>query len=109
MATIKVELSPTDTILIKRALNQNGKGQQFFTHEVRRMADPYVPFDTGMLKNTAREEVSKITYVQPYSQVQYYTNRGNGIRGSHWIERMMADRGSEIVKSVAKYCGGRAK
>lgn len=106
---IKLKIDPADKILLKRNLNRNGKGQQFFTHEVRRLSDPYVPFLNGMLKNTAQELTSRIEYVQPYARRQYYENRGNGLRGSHWTERMWADRGKEIIQSVAAYCGGKTK
>lgn len=106
---IKLKIDPADKILLKRNLNRNRKGQQFFTHEVRRLSDPYVPFLSGTLKNTAQELTSRIEYVQPYARRQYYENRGNGLRGSHWTERMWADRGKEIIQSVAAYCGGKTK
>lgn len=106
---IKLKIDPADKILLKRNLNRNGKGQQFFTHEVRRLSDPYVPFLSGTLKNTAQELTSRIEYVQPYARRQYYENHGNGLRGSHWTERMWADRGKEIIQSVAAYCGGKTK
>lgn len=106
---IKLKIDPADKILLKRNLNRNGKGQQFFTHEVRRLSDPYVPFLSGTLKNTAQELTSRIEYVQPYARRQYYENCGNGLRGSHWTERMWADRGKEIIQSVAAYCGGKTK
>lgn len=95
--------------MLKRHLNKNGQGQRFFTHEVRRHADPYVPFRQGVLKNTAIEKVTSIEYGQPYARKQYYENKGNGLRGKNWDKRMFADRGPEIVKAVANYCGGKAK
>lgn len=106
---IKLKIDPADKILLKRNLNRNGKGQQFFTHEVRRLSDPYVPFLSGTLKDTAQELTNRIEYVQPYARRQYYENRGNGLRGSHWTEHMWADRGKEIIQSVAAYCGGKTK
>ena len=106
---IKLKIDPADKILLKRNLNRNGKGQQFFTHEVRRLSDPYVPFLSGTLKDTAQELTNRIEYVQPYARRLYYENRGNGLRGSHWTERMWADRGKEIIQSVAAYCGGKTK
>ena len=109
MAKIRLQIDPADRILLKRNLNKNGKGQRFFTHEVRRLSDPYVPFLTGVLKNTATETVGSITYNTPYARRQYYENRGTGLRGAHWTERMWADRGKEIAKATAAYCGGKAK
>lgn len=82
MAKIRLQIDPVDRILLKRNLNKNGKGQQFFTHEVRRLSDPYVPFLTGVLKNTATETVGSITYNTPYARRQYYENRGTGLRGA---------------------------
>lgn len=109
MAKIRLQMNSVDRILLKRNLNQNGKGQKFFTHEVRQLSDPYVPLLTGVLKNTATEETSRIIYNTPYARRQYYENKGTGLRGAHWTERMWADRGKEIVRSVADYCGGIAK
>lgn len=106
---IKVQLDPVDKILLKRNLNKDGKAQRFLTHEVKRRCDPYVPMDTGTMKNTAIESEHTITYPQVYSRKQYHENKGNGLRGKEWDKRMMADHGHEIVESVAKFVGGRAK
>lgn len=110
MATkVTINLDPTEKILTKRNLNKNGTAQRFFTSEVRRISDAYVPFDNGPLKNTAVESVDKITYVQPYSRKQYYENKGKGLRGKLWDKRMWSDRGKDITQAVAKFCGGRSK
>lgn len=110
MATkIKLTMDPADKIMLKRNLNKNGNGQKFLTSEIRRMSDPYVPLLHGPLKNTAVVETDRIIYIQPYAAVNWYTNKGKGKRGKQWVLRMWADRGKDIVKSVANYCGGRAK
>ena len=99
-ARIRMQIDPADKILLKRSLNKNGEGQRFFTHEVRRLSDPYVPKRSGKLKNTAVETKTSITYNTPYARRQYYEHKG---------ERMWADRGKEIVRSVAAFCGGKTK
>lgn len=112
-----LELDSEQEIKLRRKLNKDGDAQKFFTHEVRRMCDPYVPFDKGPLKNTAIEDVHTITYVQSYAATNYYGNTGHGTqglsnggkRGRQWDRRMMADHGEEIVESVANYVGGRSK
>lgn len=117
MTKIKLNLDPTEKILLKRNLNKNGKAQQFFTSEVKRLSDSYVPFRQGHLKREVRVEPTKITYTQPYAKRQYYENKGlgkdgirnGGLRGKQWISRMWADRGKEIVKSVADFVGGKVK
>lgn len=114
MATrVKMKIDPADKILLKRGLNKNGAGQKFFTHEVRRLSAPYVPNLTGTLEKTAQELTNRIEYVQPYARKQYYDNSGrNRSRspraGKLWDRRMWVDRGPEIVKATAKFCGGRA-
>lgn len=104
---ITLQMDPADRILLRRNLNQNGKAQQFFTHEVRRQCDPYVPMRTGVLKDTAIEHDTYIEYVQPYARRQYYEHRGNGLRGPQWDRRMWPNRGPQIVQAVANYVGGR--
>ncbi|MFV0529482.1 MAG: minor capsid protein [Lachnospiraceae bacterium] len=104
---ISINIDPADKILLKRSLNRNGAAQRFFTHEVRRLSDPYVPMLGGVLKDTAVENTDSIEYVQPYARRQYYENKGNGLRGKQWDKRMWAARGPEIVKSVAKFAGGK--
>ena len=96
-------------ILDKRGMGKDKRLRKYLAGRVRLRADPYVPFRKGPLKNTAREDVSSITYIQPYAKRQWLGNRGNGKRGKMWIPRMWADRGKEIVKSVADYAGGHPK
>lgn len=105
----RLDLNPIERITLAHNLGKNGNGQKFFTHEVRRMSDPYVPFDTGALKNTAVEYPKKIVYVQVYSRRQWYEHRGNGMRGPKWCLRMWQSHKGEIIRSVANYCGGKAK
>lgn len=104
---ITLQMDPADRILLRRNLNQNGKAQQFFTHEVQRQCDPYVPMRTGVLKDTAIEHDTYIEYVQPYARRQYYEHRGNGLRGPQWDRRMWPNRGPQIVQAVANYVGGK--
>lgn len=87
----------------------NAAGELFLASEVRRISDPYVPMDTGALKNTAQVEPGRITYPGPYARRQWYEHRGAGLRGPAWVERAMIDHGSEAAQSVASYCGGRAE
>lgn len=119
MATnIKIKMDDTGRVLLKRYLNKDGKAQEFFTKEVAKTSDNYIPFDRGRLKNIMIEiQTDKIIYSAPYAKKQYYTNKGNGrsgtsqggLRGKFWDRRMWNDRSNEIVKSVAQFVGGRSK
>lgn len=85
---------------------------------------------------TIASDGSSITYRGPYAHFQYVgevmvgvktgspyaksgePKRGTGrplsyhgapMRGKEWTKRMMADRGAEVVKSLAVYVGGKPK
>ena len=106
MNGIKIEMDSLQNITLRHALNKGGKVQQFFTSEVARMCDPYVPFDTGNLKNNKEVSETYIHYKSPYAKKQHEQNRGghNGpLRGKQWEKRMWTDRGNEIVRAVENY------
>lgn len=119
MATkVKIQMDSSQKILLRRYLNQNGKAQQYFTKQVAAKSEPYIPFDTGRLKDIdVTIETKRIIYSAPYAKKQYYSNKGmgkgglhnGGLRGSRWIPRMWTQKGDEIVQSVAKFCGGKKK
>lgn len=107
---IKIIWDAFQSIELRHHLNKGGSVQKFFTSEVARLCDPYVPMDTGALKSVKDVTATYIHYKSTYARKQYYTNSGgnNGaLRGKLWDKRMWADRGDEIVRSVAKYAGGR--
>jgi len=122
--TLKLEIDSAQDIELRHQINRDGKAQKYFTHQVRRMCDKYVPFDKGPLKNTAVEDAGSITYVQPYAAKNYYSNRGNGtqgmskqgkrnglnvncLRGPYWDKRMWVTHGDAIISAVATYVGGK--
>ncbi|MEG1619290.1 MAG: minor capsid protein [Eubacterium sp.] len=129
---VKIKIDKTQAILLKRKMNHNGKAQIFFANEIKKKSDPYVPFDTGTLKNDARIVQSKtlnntqIIYYSVYGRYHWHgkvmvgkapkkvTSRNmkysiDTRRGPYWADRMWADRGTEIVRNVANYTGGRAR
>ena len=73
---VRIKIDPADKIMLKRNLGKNGKAQQFFSSEVRRISDPYVPFDKGPLKNSAIARKNSIEYIQPYARKQWDSNKG---------------------------------
>ncbi len=115
--SVKLELDSFTKILARRGLQDNGPAQRKAASELKRMCDPYVPMNTGTLKNTAQVQQDGVLYVQPYASSQYYGNGGfgkegmnqGGQRGKEWDKRMMADHGKEYVNAVAKIVGGKAK
>lgn len=109
MARVTLKLEPSNKILLKRSLNKNGKGQQYFTKKVAAYSSNYVPRKTGRLSTDVTINTSSIKWNQPYASKQYYFNKGKGVRGSYWAKRMWAYEGKTIVNEVAKFCGGRSK
>ena len=68
------------------------------TQIVARDTDKFVPFQTGMLKNTANiasdYDNGRIVYSTPYARPQYYLHPqgtdlhgDTGLRGSYWGQR----------------------
>lgn len=106
--TLKLELKDAGIIIDELGLSTKGKVQKFFTQESYRRMSKYVPFRTGKLRDTVTIEADSITYLVPYARRQYYENRGNGIRGKYWDEKMASVELRELISDVEKYVRGRA-
>lgn len=115
-----------DRILRERGLGNSVDAVRFLASEVKRLSDPYVPMQSGTLKNTAQVTDDSVLYNAPYAHYQYhgavmagrapkhYTGdaidyHGAPMRGPEWDKRMMADRGDELRESFARHIGGKAK
>ena len=122
--TVNVDIN-TARILKERGLGGDNRAQVYLASEVKRLSDPYVPMQSGTLKNTAvvASDGSSVTYVQPYAHYQYYgkvmagrapkqytggdlTYSGGGMRGAQWDKRMMADKSRELVNNLERFIGG---
>lgn len=104
-ANIRVIVNDIRKIIRKRGLETGGRVQRFIDSEVIRRMDPYTPFDTGFLKGSSLKIDTKIgsgTIVQKarYARRQYHTNKGNGLRGRYWFERMKADHRENILRGA---------
>ena len=121
---IKVDIN-TAQIMKKRGLGGDHRAQVFLASEVKRLCDPYVPMQQGLLKNQAvvASDGSTLTYTQPYAHYQYYgkvmvgrapkkytdkdlTYHGAPMRGPRWEKRMLADKSDDLVRSLKAYIGG---
>lgn len=85
------------------------KVQYAFSQHVAAVIDPYIPFDTGTLKNTVNQasdfRAGLLVYDTPYAQKQYYLHDmgtdlhgDTGLRGSYWGQRAVADHKDEIIQ-----------
>lgn len=130
--TVKIDMSDAAKVLENHGLEKGGRVQAFFTTEVMRRSDPYVPFSSGPLKNTARMTADKdgIIYNQPYSRFHWYgkvmiyeptgstwapkygekvvTDRdmeyqGAPLRGPKWVERSWLDNKDDIIRTTEEF------
>ena len=113
---ITVDFDP-DNILGGDKMNE---AQKTLVHLVASKSDPYVPWLSGDLRNSAKENKKSITYSpyhggsKSYANIQWRENAGmgkegvnrGGLRGSKWTERMWQDNSKEIVREIARIIGG---
>ncbi|MBO7342109.1 MAG: capsid protein [Clostridia bacterium] len=125
--TVKVDVD-TAAIMRRRGLGGDNRAQVYLASEVKRLSDPYVPMQQGLLKNMAvvASDGSTLTYTQPYAHYQYYgeamagrapkqytgkplTYHGAPMRGKQWDKRMMADKSDDLTKNLKTYIGRLSK
>ncbi len=113
--------------------NWNGRynaAQMYVDSEVLRLSDPYVPFQSGMMKLSGQLGTvigsGLVVYNAPYAKYQYYgyvmagrapkqlTDRlisyhGAPKRGKLWFERMKADHKESIIAGARRRAGGNSQ
>ena len=76
MFNVTLEFDSIDKILDNHGLGPGGVGQNFVDNEDILICDPKVPFDTGTLKNSAKDAsligFGTIIYEGPYARYLYY-------------------------------------
>ena len=117
----RITIKNVDKLLDARGLKQMQRVQKYVDSEVLRLSDPYIPFDTGKLKQSGTLGTvigsGTVVYNCPYARKNYYNNTGNGkqgtakggLRGKLWFERMKADHLDGILNGCAAIAGGKAK
>ena len=81
----------------------------FVGNELLKKCDPYVPFDTGALRDSgnAHSKPEEGYLKTPYAAKQWHNGRANGLRGKKWALRAWADHGKLILKSAKQIAGGK--
>lgn len=97
------------------------KAQFATAQKAAALIDQYVPFDTGILKNSVNQaskfDEGLLVYNTPYARRQYYLHEQgkglhgeNGLRGSYWGQRAIADHKDELEKfahdAAKQFLGG---
>lgn len=129
---LQSDVSP-DKIMRNRGLGSNGLVAKFMASEVKRLCEPYVPMQQGVMKNSAQISGNGkyLIYPGPYAHYQhtgevYGPNiplgdgrfiskapkhptgkrikyHGGPMRGDHWEKRMMADHRDDLERSTENY------
>lgn len=97
----KITMNPADKILLQRGLNQNGKGQLFFSGEFGRLCTRYVPRKNGVLQKSLWVEPDNVSWNTPYARRQFYKHKKKRL----WAEKCWQDHKKDIIRSTAKFCG----
>lgn len=74
MYKVEVDVHKANKILKRKGLEDSGPAQRFFTNEVMRLSDRYVPMANGVLKNSAKmtDDGKGIIYNTPYARYHWY-------------------------------------
>lgn len=112
--TVRVRLLSVDKTMEELGLNKGGRAQQKLDNVILQTCDPYIPLDTGTMRNSGPIHTvigsGIIIWQTPYVRKQYYENKGGeGLRGKLWFERAKASHLSDWAQVVADVSGGRVK
>ena len=71
----------------------------------KKYMDRYVPFRTGVLKNTARVDTEALWYITPYAHRQYSHDEYRHMEGrtAHWDKTMVQRHKNDILLAMASY------
>jgi len=81
----------------------------YFSNEVARRMDKYVPMQEGMLAQNTVIKPESITFLSPYSHYQYqgknfnYSREMHPLATSHWDEVMIKIEGKDLSRDLSKY------
>ena len=118
--TVNTVLPPETKIRSILGVDAGGDVQKFVTNEIFNRLKPYIPKNTGKLRESATVRDSRHIVVQsPYAKKQFFGVRKDGMpyhyntaaggakAGSHWDRRLVADEGQAIVAGANKYVRSR--
>lgn len=90
-------------IVNKFNMQKGGSAQLFLSNECFRRMEKYVLWETGNLATTVTVRPGSVTYEQEYAHRQYTKNKGKGLRGKYWDQKMLSAEKQLLVNDVTKY------
>ncbi len=103
MMTVNVSFDLTDAIIKKKGIENFGPVHRRLNTLLLNYCEPYIPKKSGYLISSGESNLGYISWSAPYAKKQYYENKGNGLRGRLWFDRMWASRKGEIISSLKSY------
>ena len=89
------------------------KTVNYVASELLRKSDPYVPFDTGMLRDSGISHSvpaqGKLIWRTPYAKNQWHNGSSNGLRGRKWALRAWADYKKIILANANQILSGKVQ
>lgn len=108
---IKVKMNFNTKQLKSKSDTLKKRAVTFVGNELLRKCDPYVPFDTGMLRDSgvshSKPEDGYLMWETPYAAIQWHHGKSKGLRGKKWALRAWADHGKMILKSARIIARGK--
>ena len=97
-----VSFSPDFQVRNKRQFHA---AQRFVDSEVLRRAEPYVPIQTGKLRQSGYSGTTigsgTVKYTAPYAKMRYYKGRAKtALQGKFWFSRMKSDHKQKILSGA---------
>lgn len=100
MLTVKVSFDMTDAIIKRKGIENFGPVHNRINNIILSYCEPYIPKRSGALIASGKSGVGSVSWSVPYAKKQYYENKGRGLRGRLWFDRMWASRKGEIMAEV---------
>ncbi len=108
---LKVKINFNTKQLHAKSAALKQQAQEFVGNELLRKCDPYVPFDTGMLRDSgishSKPAEGYLLWKTPYAAVQWHAGVSRGLRGKKWALRAWADHGKLILKNARSIAKGK--
>lgn len=116
---MSVRLKPTQQIIQRLGIQENGPTHAFFTQRCKDYMEKYVPMRDNILRQVVNLQVNKIIYEMPYASYQFYGEREDGTHkishwttpgtGPRWDRRMVTIDMPKIIKEVDNFVKKGAK
>ncbi len=106
MLTVNVSFDLTDAIIKRKGIENFGPVHQRLNTLLLNYCEPYIPKKSGALIASGGSNLGYLSWSAPYAKKQYYENKGNGLRGRLWFDRMWSSRKGEIMSQINAFAKG---